>query len=132
MRNATTTTIAPTGTLSIIANVSSSIEPIFAIAFIREVMEGTVLLEIHPLFEKLQRKRLLFIGFNEKIAKKGSIQDFDEIPEDIRRLFVTSHDIDPIWHVKMQAAFQKYVDNAVSKTVNLPKMLSQKTLKEFS
>ncbi|ADP78003.1 ribonucleoside-diphosphate reductase, adenosylcobalamin-dependent [Methanothermus fervidus DSM 2088] len=122
MRNATTTTIAPTGTLSIIANVSSSIEPIFAIAFIREVMEGTVLLEIHPLFEKIAKERGFYsLDLMKKIAKKGSIQDFDEIPEDIRRLFVTSHDIDPIWHVKMQAAFQKYVDNAVSKTVNLPK-----------
>ena len=121
MRNATITTIAPTGTLSIIANVTSSIEPLFAVSFIRKVMEDTELLEVNPLFEKMAKDE----GFYSKelmmsIVKMGSIQSIQDIPENTRRLFVTAHDIDPKWHVKMQAAFQKHVDNAVSKTVNMP------------
>jgi len=120
MRNSTVTTVAPTGTISIIAGTTSGIEPVFAITFVRSVMEGTQLLEINPVFEKVAKER----GFYSeelmmKIAKKGSIQDINEIPEDVRRVFVTALDIDPEWHVKMQAAFQKYTDNAVAKTVNL-------------
>jgi len=121
IRNATLTTIAPTGTISIIAGCSSGIEPLFAISYVRNVLEGMKLLEVNPLFEQAARER----GFyNEKlmmeIAKTGSIKEMEEIPEDVRRLFVTAFDISPEWHVRMQAAFQKYVDNAVSKTVNLP------------
>jgi ribonucleoside-diphosphate reductase alpha chain len=121
IRNSTVTTVAPTGTISIIAGCSSGIEPIFAVAFVRNVMEGTRLLEIQPTFEKAARK----IGFYGrdlmlKIARTGSIQKLEEIPKETRRVFVTALDITPEWHVKMQAAFQKYVDNAVSKTVNLP------------
>jgi ribonucleoside-diphosphate reductase alpha chain len=121
MRNATLTTIAPTGTISTIAGCSSGIEPLFAIAFVRNVLEGTRLMEVNPIFEETAMKR----GFYSKrlmmlIARKGSIQDTDDIPEEIRRVFVTAMDIAPEWHVRMQAAFQKYVDNAVSKTVNLP------------
>lgn len=121
MRNATTTTIAPTGTISIIANVTSGIEPLFAVSFIRNVMNGTELLEVNSLFEKTALER----GFcteeiMDSVFCKGSLQDVDGIPEDVKRLFVTAHDIKPEWHVKMQAAFQRYVDNAVSKTVNLP------------
>ncbi len=120
MRNATVTTIAPTGTISIIANTSSGIEPLFAVSFIRNVMEGTRLLEINPFFERISEER----GFYSKelmikLAKIGSVKDIPEIPADIRRLFVTALDIEPKWHVRMQAAFQKHVDNAVSKTVNL-------------
>lgn len=120
-RNATVLSIAPTGTISIIAETSSGIEPLFAISFIREVLEGTQLLEVNPLFEKAAKER----GFYSKdlmikISKKGSIQDFKEIPKDVRDLFVTALDIAPEWHVKMQAVFQKHVENAVSKTVNLP------------
>jgi len=121
IRNSTVTTVAPTGTISIIAGCSGGIEPIFAVAFVRNVMEGTRLLEIQPTFEELAKER----GFYSrdlmlKIAKTGSIQKMEEVPNDVRRIFVTSLDIDPEWHVRMQAGFQKYVDNAVSKTVNLP------------
>jgi len=121
IRNATVTTVAPTGTISIIAGCSGGIEPIFAVAFVRNVMEGTKLLEVQPTFEKVARDS----GFYSRdlmmeIAKSGSIQGIEEIPEDLRRVFVTALDIAPEWHVRMQAAFQKYVDNAVSKTVNLP------------
>jgi len=119
MRNATVTTIAPTGTISIIAGCSSGIEPIFAVAFVRNVMGG--MLEINKLFERIAKER----GFYSKeliteIAKCGSVQDIDGVPEDVKRIFVTALDISPEWHVRMQAAFQKYTDNAVSKTVNLP------------
>jgi ribonucleoside-diphosphate reductase alpha chain len=119
LRNATATTIAPTGTLSIIANCSSGIEPLFAVSYVRTVMEGTKLVEVNPLFEEVARER----GFwsrelMERIAEEGSIHGFDEIPADVKRLFVTAHDITPVEHISMQAAFQRYVDNAVSKTVN--------------
>ena len=119
MRNATLTTIAPTGTISIIGECSSGIEPIFAVAFVRNVMGG--MLEINKLFEDIAKER----GFYSKeliteIAKCGSVQDIDGVPGDVKRIFVTALDISPEWHVRMQAAFQKYTDNAVSKTVNLP------------
>jgi len=120
-RNATTTTIAPAGTLSIIAGCSSGIEPIFAICYIRNVMDNTELVEAYPLFKRAAYKRGFYSEeLMKKIGKAGSIQSFPEIPEDIKRVFVTAHDISPEWHVRMQAAFQKYCDNAVSKTVNLP------------
>ena len=120
LRNATLTTIAPTGSISIIAGCSSGIEPLFAISYGRNIMEGMRLLEVNPLFEEIAHKR----GFYSKelmgeIARKGSVQEIELIPQDIRRLFVTAMDIEPKWHLQMQAAFQKYVDNAVSKTVNL-------------
>jgi ribonucleoside-diphosphate reductase alpha chain len=121
IRNSTVTTVAPTGTISIIAGCSGGIEPLFAVAFVRNVMEGTRLLETQPTFEKIAKEK----GFYSRelmleIAKTGSIQKLELIPEDVRRIFVTSLDIEPEWHVRMQAVFQKYVDNAVSKTVNLP------------
>lgn len=131
IRNATTTTIAPTGTLSIIAGCSSGIEPLFAVSFVRNVLEGTKLYEVNPYFEKIAKER----GFwsrelIEKIAEKGSIRDMDEIPEDVRKIFITAHDISPLDHVRMQAAFQKHVDNAVSKTVNFPHEATQKDVEE--
>jgi ribonucleoside-diphosphate reductase alpha chain len=121
LRNATVTTIAPTGTISIISSCSSGIEPLFALAFTRTVMDGTALLEVNPLFREIARQR----GFDseeimQEVAEKGSLHDIKDIPDDIKRLFVTAHDITPEWHIKMQAAFQKYTDNAVSKTVNFP------------
>ena len=121
VRNATVTTIAPTGTISIISGCSSGIEPLFALAFTRNVMEGTELVEANPIFEEYAKER----GFDspeimKEVAKKGSLHDVEGIPSDISRVFVTAHDISPEWHIKMQAAFQKYTDNAVSKTVNFP------------
>jgi ribonucleoside-diphosphate reductase alpha chain len=121
MRNATVTTIAPTGSISIIAGCSSGIEPLFAISFIRNVLDGTRLFETNPLFEITAKERGFYDArLLEEIAKTGSVQKTDRVPEDIRRVFVTALDISPEWHVRMQAAFQKYTDNAVSKTVNMP------------
>jgi len=122
MRNATVTTIAPTGTISIIANASSGVEPLFAISYIRaNVLDNEEMIEVNPLFEEIARKEGFYSEeLMKKIAKKGSIQGIDEVPEKWRRVFVTAHDITPEWHVKMQAAFQAYTDNAVSKTVNFP------------
>jgi ribonucleoside-diphosphate reductase alpha chain len=121
MRNATLTTIAPTGSLSMIAGCSSGIEPLFAVSYIREVLEGTKMIEISQAFEQVAKKK----GFYSKtlmlqIAKEGSVQKIKQIPKDVKKAFMTSFDIKPEWHVKIQAAFQRYVDNAVSKTVNVP------------
>lgn len=121
MRNATTVTIAPTGTISIIAGCSSGIEPLFAIAFVRNVIEGTQLMEINPLFEEAAREGGFFSNdLMMEIARSGTIQHLDTVPEEVRRIFVTAFDIEPEWHVRMQAVFQKHCDNAVSKTVNFP------------
>jgi len=121
-RNATITTIAPTGTLSIIAGCSSGIEPLFALSFVRRVMDNDELLEVNPYFEQVAKENGFFSSeLMNRIAGRGSIADLEDIPEDVRRVFVTAHDVIPEWHVRMQAAFQKYTDNAVSKTVNLPR-----------
>jgi len=121
MRNSTVTTVAPTGTISIIAGCSSGIEPIFAISFIRNVLSGTRLFETNPLFEMMAKERGFYSAkLLEEIARTGSVQKTEGVPEDMKRLFVTALDIEPEWHVKMQAVFQKHTDNAVSKTVNLP------------
>jgi len=121
MRNSTVTTVAPTGTISIIAGCSSGIEPIFAISFIRNVLSGTRLFETNPLFEMMAKERGFYSAkLLEEIARTGSVQKTEGVPEDMKRLFVTALDIEPEWHVRMQAVFQKHTDNAVSKTVNLP------------
>ncbi|MBF8258528.1 MAG: ribonucleoside-diphosphate reductase, adenosylcobalamin-dependent, partial [Actinobacteria bacterium] len=118
-RNATTTTIAPTGTISIIAGCSSGIEPIFALSFIRNVMDNDHMVEVHPLFEAEMRQRGLYsVEKMTDISQAGSVRHLDGIPDEVRRVFVTAHDISPEAHLRMQAAFQKFVDNAVSKTVN--------------
>jgi ribonucleoside-diphosphate reductase alpha chain len=120
MRNATTTTIAPTGSISLIAGVSSGIEPLFAVVHGRTVLDGKTLIQTHPLFLEMAKS----MGFYspqllEEIAKTGQIEDTQtEVPDSVKQLFRTSHDIDPKWHVAVQAAFQEHTDNAVSKTVN--------------
>ena len=121
MRNATTTTIAPTGTLSIIAGCSSGIEPAFALSYVRTVMDNDKLLEVNPVFEK-RSKDLEFYSDDlmSEIAENGTAKGNIQIPIELRKVFVTAHDVKPEVHIKMQAAFQKHTDNAVSKTVNLP------------
>jgi ribonucleoside-diphosphate reductase alpha chain len=125
IRNATITTIAPTGTISIIAGASSGVEPLFAVSFVRQVMDNNKLIEINPLFEEIARTRGFYSEeLMEKIAEHGTVADLPEVPEDIREIFVTAHDITPEYHIRMQAAFQRYTDNAVSKTVNFPNSAS--------
>lgn len=121
LRNATVNTIAPTGTISIIAGCSSGIEPLFAISFVRNVLSGTKLFETNPLFEELSKKKGIYNGeILAEIARKGSLQSIKGVPENIKRIFVTAFDVKPSEHLHIQAAFQKYTDNAVSKTINLP------------
>ncbi len=132
MRNSTVTTIAPTGTISIISGCSSGIEPLFAVAFVRNVMEGTRLVEVNKDFERIAKER----GFYSeelmiKITKTGSVQSLKEVPADVKKIFRTALDISPEWHVKIQAAFQKHVDNAVSKTCNLPETASVEDVKKI-
>lgn len=120
-RNATTTTIAPTGTISIIAGCSSGIEPLFAVAYERRVLDGERLLEVHPDFlAAAAAAGLVEEGLLEAIAARGCLRGVEQVPEELARLFASAHEIDPEWHVRMQAAFQEHTDNAVSKTVNLP------------
>jgi len=121
LRNATTTTIAPTGTLSIIAGCSSGIEPIFALCYVRNVLDGQQLIEVNPIFKEVAGKEGFYSeALMREIATKGSLKSVTGIPGEIKRIFPTALDIELQWHVKMQAAFQKYTDNAVSKTINLP------------
>src|SRR5574341_1017732 len=131
VRNATVTTIAPTGTLSIIAGCSSGIEPLFALSFVRKVLDGAELIEGNPAFEKVAKER----GFHsdtlmKEIAEHGGCTGLDSVPGDVQQVFVTAHDIAPEWHIRMQAAFQKYTDNAVSKTVNFPHSATQKDVEK--
>jgi len=121
IRNATRTTIAPTGTISIIAGCSSGIEPVFALAFTRTALNNEKLFEINPvLLHELTKLGLNTSDKIQEIIEKGSIQKIEWIPEEIKKIFVCSHDINPESHVNMQSIFQKYTDNAVSKTINLP------------
>jgi ribonucleoside-diphosphate reductase alpha chain len=131
MRNATCITIAPTGTISIIAGCSSGIEPVFALAFIRRVMDGKQLPEINGIFKReLIRRDLYSEELVHQISKTGNITHL-RLPEDLKKIFVTALDIAPEFHVQMQAAFQRHVDNAVSKTVNLPKNSTQKHVRNI-
>jgi len=121
LRNATLNTIAPTGTISIIAGCSSGIEPLFAISFVRNVLSGTKLFETNTLFEAAAKQRKIYSReLLAEIAKQGSVQNIKAVPADMKRLFVTAFDVKPAKHLQIQAAFQKYTDNAVSKTINLP------------
>lgn len=118
-RNCARITIAPTGTISMIADCSSGVEPLFAISFVKRVMDGQELLYVNDIFKEVAIKRGIYTEeLMEKIAAEGTLQHCTEIPEDIRKVFVCAHDISPYWHVRMQAAWQKYTDNAISKTVN--------------
>ncbi len=131
-RNATTTTIAPTGTLSIIAGCSSGIEPLFALAFSRHVMDGEKLVEANPHFVAAMKTAGAYSeSLMEEVTRKGSIAHIGMLPEALREVFVTAMDIEPVWHLKMQAAFQKYTDNAVSKTVNLPGAATKEDIREI-
>jgi ribonucleoside-diphosphate reductase alpha chain len=129
MRNASCTTIAPTGTLSLIAGCSSGIEPSFAMVFVRNILDGECLLEINPYFEETAKRE----GFHskellERLVTSNKLNTFKTIPEKIKKLFITAHKVTPEWHVKVQAAFQKYTDNAVSKTVNFPKSATRQDM----
>lgn len=133
LRNATTTTIAPTGSISIIAGASSGVEPLFAIAFKRMniLHKGDELIEVNPLFEKTAKDK----GFYSKeimdeVCEQGTIHKIEKIPKEIRKYFVTSHDISPEYHIKMQAAFQRHTDNAVSKTVNFPNSATEEGIRK--
>jgi ribonucleoside-diphosphate reductase alpha chain len=130
IRNATTTTIAPTGTIGMIANTSGGIEPQFSLVYVKSVMDGEKLLYVNPYFKKAVEDAGIYSDeLMEKVSQQGSISDIDEIPENLRRIFVTAHDINPEWHIKMQAAFQKYTDNAVSKTINFPSKATREDIK---
>jgi len=120
-RNASRTTIAPTGSLSIIANCSSGIEPLFALSYVRHILEGEEFIEVNPYFEETAKSGGFYSpDLMKQLAEGKRLKNLKEVPEEIKRLFITAHDISPEWHVKMQAAFQKFTDSAVSKTVNFP------------
>jgi ribonucleoside-diphosphate reductase alpha chain len=121
MRNASCTTIAPTGTLSIIAGCSSGIEPLFALSYTRNILDGAQMVEVNPYFEKVARDGGFYSEeLMKKLAEGAHLADMESVPDEVKRVFITAHQITPKWHVKMQAAFQKSTDNAVSKTVNFP------------
>jgi ribonucleoside-diphosphate reductase alpha chain len=122
VRNASCTTIAPTGTLSIIAGCSSGIEPLFALSYTRNILDGAQMVEVNPYFEQVARQEDFYSEeLMKKLAEGAKLKDMEGIPDKIKQLFVTAHEITPEWHVRMQAAFQKSTDNAVSKTVNFPR-----------
>ena len=127
MRNMSCLSISPTGTISILADASPSCEPLYAITYQKTVLGDTELIYINKYFEDIAKKRGFYSEeLMRKIARTGSIQQFKEIPKDIRDIFVTAQDIIPEGHVKMQATLQKYVDNSISKTINIPQFASIK------
>ncbi len=131
LRNATTTCIAPTGTISMIAGASGGVEPLFGLVFSRLIMDGTEMLEVNPIFKDYMLSHKLYSdNLMAQIAKDGSLSHVEGVPNEIKRIFVTAHDVAPYWHVKMQAAFQLHVDNAVSKTVNFVESATREDIKE--
>lgn len=131
LRHATTICLAPTGTISIIAGASGGIEPLYALVFVRNVLEDTQLLEVNPFFEAVMKARGIYSEeMMQRIHQAGSVRETPGIPEEVARVFVTAHDITPEWHVKMQAAFQQFSDNAVSKTINFPESASRQQIED--
>jgi ribonucleoside-diphosphate reductase alpha chain len=131
MRNACVTTVAPTGTIGMLAEASGGLEPNFAISYIKTVMDGTELIYTNKYFEEVAKEHEFYSkDLMREVAKVGSIQQFDEIPQKIKDIFVTARDITPEWHIKMQAAFQKHVDASVSKTINFPAEAHIKDIEE--
>ncbi len=131
IRNATTTCIAPTGTISMIAGASGGVEPLFGLVFSRLIMDGTEMLEVNPIFKEYAIKHGFYSeDLMKEIAKTGSVAHVDKVPADAKKIFVTAHDVSPYWHVKMQAAFQLHTDNAVSKTVNFEEHATREDIEE--
>ncbi len=131
LRNAQLTSIAPTGTISLIAGTTSGIEPMFAIGYVRNLM-GTRVTELNPHFERLARDRGFYTDeLMERIAASGGVRGIDSVPDDVRRSFVVAHEVAPDWHLRMQAAFQRHVDAAVSKTINLPERATPADIREI-
>lgn len=132
MRNACSTTVAPTGTISIIAGCSGGIEPLFSLAFFRQVLDGQRMAEVHDAFLRVANERQFYTSeLIEKIAREGSIAHFDEIPQDVRKVYVCAHDVTPDWHMRMQAAFQKHCDASISKTINFPHEATVEEVREI-
>ncbi len=131
IRNATTTCIAPTGTISMIASASGGIEPLFGLVFMRNVMDGTELLEVNPIFKAYAEEHGFYTdAIMRQISEDGTIAHVDGVDEKSKNIFATAHDVSPYWHVKMQAAFQLHTDNAVSKTVNFVESATRKDIED--
>lgn len=131
IRNGTCTTIAPTGTISIICGASSGVEPLFALSFVRNVMDNDELPEVNPVFERIAKEKGFYSPeLMRRVAKEGTLAHMDEIPEEVKRVFVTAHDVSPEYHIRMQAAFQRHTDNAVSKTVNFRNEATREQVEE--
>jgi len=131
IRNATTTCIAPTGTISMIASASGGIEPLFGLVFMRNVMDGTEMLEVNPIFKAYAEKHGFYTdAIMRQISEDGTIAHVEGIDEKSKNIFATAHDVSPYWHVKMQAAFQLHTDNAVSKTVNFVESATRKDIED--
>jgi ribonucleoside-diphosphate reductase alpha chain len=129
VRNATRTTIAPTGTLSMIAGCSSGIEPLFALSYTKTVLDGTPFVEVNPYFEEAAQKSGFYSDeLMKQLAEGAHLGEIKGVPDKAKRIFVTAHEISPEWHVKMQAAFQRSTDNAVSKTINFPQSATREDI----